>query len=301
MKRVTRIAEQIERDRRRLELIGVRAARRIGLQARLHAISALRTGHSPVQAIRDVLLGNASLGLSGFTPLLRDAMLASHLDGRRRTDLIAAPQFRKGKYKLAGTAYDEALEFLRKRLLLTEGELEALGSQYQTEALRVTGKMATQLETAVQQAIIETTQEGLGVREGIKALRSAFESEGFTPQADYTLEAVFRTQGQVAYSAGRWNSLQDDAIQDILWGFEFSAIGDDRTTEVCAAMDGVRRPKDDPVWQRLWPPNHWNCRSTAIELFDGSDSTPVPDVQAQPGFGFNFANVFRDPIRPLAA
>jgi hypothetical protein len=59
--RTNRLIALIERDRRRLELIGIRAAQRIGLQARLHAVAALRTGHDPRQAVRDVLLGNAGL------------------------------------------------------------------------------------------------------------------------------------------------------------------------------------------------------------------------------------------------
>jgi hypothetical protein len=165
--RTNRLIALIERDRRRLELIGIRAAQRIGLQARLHAVAALRTGHDPRQAVRDVLLGNAGLDLPGIVTLLRDAMVASHLDGRRRTDLIAAPQMQLSrKRRLAGTAYDEALAFLQKRALLGEGQIQSLQQTYQTEALRVTGTMATQLETAVQQAIVNTTEQGGGVREG---------------------------------------------------------------------------------------------------------------------------------------
>jgi SPP1 gp7 family putative phage head morphogenesis protein len=301
MTRIARLATLIERDRHKTELLGIRAAARIGLQARLHAVSALRTGHSPAKAARDVLLGNAKMGLSGIAPLIRDALVASHLTGVQRTRLLAAPQFRASdKKKLAITAYDGALEFLQKRLLLSEDDLAKLSQKYHTQALRITGKMATQLETAVQQAIVETTRKGLGVRDGIKALRAAFESEGFTPQANYSLEAVFRTQTQIGYSAGRWQSQQAPEIQDILWGFEYSAVGDDRTTQLCQDLDGMRRPKNDPVWKKLTPPNHWNCRSTAIELYDESTSTDVPDVQAQPGFGLNFGLVFDDPL-PAAA
>jgi SPP1 gp7 family putative phage head morphogenesis protein len=300
--RTNRLIALIERDRRRLELIGIRAAQRIGLQARLHAVAALRTGHDPRQAVRDVLLGNAGLDLPGIVTLLRDAMVASHLDGRRRTDLIAAPQMQLSrKRRLAGTAYDEALAFLQKRLLLGEGQIQSLQQTYQTEALRVTGTMATQLETAVQQAIVNTTEQGGGVREGITALREAFASEGFTPAADHTLEAVFRTQTQLSYSAGRENSLADPAIQSILVSFTYNTVGDDRVRETHAAMDGVTRPKDDPIWDTWTPPCGWNCRCAKLENYDDVKLTDVPNVQPDPGFRFNPGDVFADSIPPQAA
>jgi SPP1 gp7 family putative phage head morphogenesis protein len=182
--------------------------------------------------------------------------------------------------------------------LLSEGDLQQLQQTYNTEALRVTGTMATQLETAVQQAVLDTTEQGGGVKEGITALRQAFASEGFTPAADHTLEAVFRTQTQLSYSAGRENSLADPAIQSILVSFTYNTVGDDRVRETHAAMDGVTRPKDDPIWDIWTPPCGWNCRCAKLENFEDVKLTDVPDVQPDQGFAFNPGRVFADSIRP---
>ncbi|MBC8105176.1 MAG: minor capsid protein [Anaerolineae bacterium] len=186
---------------------------------------------------------------------------------------------------------------MQSRLDLDEGKIDSLRKLYETPALRVTDQAATALENRLQRTLLTTTQQGLGVREGTKALRHAFEDEGFAPEENYRLEAMFRTQTQIAYSAGRENSLSDPAIQEILWGFEFAAIQDDRTTELCISLDGMRRPKDDPVWKTYTPPNHYNCRSTVIEIFDEEDATPVPaGLKPVEGFGINFGRVFADSI-----
>jgi SPP1 gp7 family putative phage head morphogenesis protein len=297
------IAAKIDRERRALELQGQRAAALIGSRARRYAITALRSGNDPALAVRNVIRGNDRIGQPGIVPLIRDAMIAAHLTGRRRTEIQVAPQFRaRDRVKLAGTVYDDALDWLRKRLNLTVFDLELLQQVYEAEALRVVANAAASLEQVIQETIVQTTAEGLGVRDGVKALRQAFESEGFAPEAPHRLETIFRTQTQMAYGAGRWNSQQDEAIQEILWGFEYVTVGDDRVRPAHAAMDGVKRPKDDPIWQAWTPPCGWNCRCSVIEIWqdESPEATNVPDVQPDPGWSFNPGQVFRDGL-PRAA
>jgi SPP1 gp7 family putative phage head morphogenesis protein len=290
-----KMIRRIDRDRDEMERIGKAAALQIGTKARTMAYAAWRTTRdvrAVLAAVHAVLFGSQKLETDGIVSLVQDAMVAAHLQGVRRTAINVKDHVGE-KIKLS-TAYDGAIDFLQRRLNLSEGELTDLGKTYDGAATRVVEQSATSLETALQRSILESTQAGEGVAGGVAALRRAFESEGFTPGSDHALEAIFRTQTQTAYHAGRWESLQDPALADILWGFEYSAIRDGRTTiHICLPLDGMRRKKDDEVWTRLWPPNHWNCRSTPLELFGENDETPVPPgVIAQDGFGFNAGMVF---------
>lgn len=278
-----------------MELYGIRAARRIGSQARTVAVGIWEATHDPQRAAEAARL----LIDRKLAPVLTDGMVAAHLLAYNRSNLIAAKhrKFDRRKLVLSASAYEEALSFQLKRLALTEGDLFDLRQQYGAAALRVTETAAMSLEQSLQETLLSTLQQGAGVREGVKALRETFETSGFVPAKDYQLEAIFRTQTQTAYGAGRWNSLQDPAIKDILWGFEFAAIEDDRITEVCRQCNGVVRPKSDPFWQRYWPPNHFSCRSTALEIFD--DGTPAgadPTEQPRSGFGINPGLVFQDSL-----
>lgn len=247
--------------------------------------------------MKQVLLGDPRVNPQGLVALVRDGMMAAHLKGRQRTLITVAPQFRAvGKYKLAGTAYDEALDFLSERLQTPEYLLEDLSRQYGPAAARITDQIASTLEFKMQKSMLDLTREGAGVRDAIRTMQQVYRSEGMAPEANYRLEAMFRTQTQIAYSAGRENSLEDDAVQEILWGFEYVAIEDDRTTDLCNSLHGTKRPKDDPFWDQFTPPNHFSCRSAKVELFDDDTATDVPDVKAYPGFGFNPGKVFRDSL-----
>lgn len=261
-----RLALLHDRDRRALELVGVRAAAKIGLIARQKAADALKAGNDPAKALRDVLLGRGTRE-PGIVPLVRDAMVAGHLKGRQRAAKTVAPAFRsRAKIKLAGTAYDDAIDWLTKRLAADPADIAALAKMYEAPALQVARNFTDAVSQRIQSAILDTTREGGGVKDGIKALGQAFEDAGMAPAQDYALETLYRTQTQLAYGAGRWNSLQDEAVQDVLWGYEYVTVGDDRVRETHAAMEGTRAPKDDALWKRWWPPAGYNCFLAGTEV-----------------------------------
>ena len=120
----------------------------------------------------------------------------------------------------------------------------------------------------------------------------------------YLLETLARTQTQLAYGAGRWNVNQDPAIDEILWGYEYVTVGDDRVRPNHEALNGTRYPKDDALLQEIWPPNGFNCRCTMIEIyFEGTpnrpDATEIVDGMevvpgADKGWAFNPGIVHQD-------
>lgn len=82
----------------------------------------------------------------------------------------------------------------------------------------------------------------------------------------YRLETIVRTNTTAAYNEGRLTEMRDPALQEYLAGIEYSAIIDQRTTEVCQHLDGkVFRP-DDPDIEKFTPPNHFNCRSLLVPV-----------------------------------
>lgn len=291
-----RLAIIQDKERRRLELLGVRAAQRIGTEARVRAIRAYKAHHDPRQVVRRVIVGDPAMGFPGTRRLIAAGLLAAHLTGRYRTLLNVQSHLRLDpSLKLADTPYGGAIEFLTRRMNLPQSELARLQQEYGAKALQVSQDAADTLNAALGETMTELTSQGAGVTDGIAALRQTFTTEGFVPGNNYQLENIFRTQTQIAYGAGRYNALQDPALQEIIWGYEFVAIEDDRTTLVCQQCDGVIRPKDDPFWTVYWPPNHWQCRSSVIEVLDGGENKgELPTVQPLPGFALNFGQVFQD-------
>lgn len=126
-------------------------------------------------------------------------------------------------------------------------------------------KLAGILNTAVLERTREVIQksmlEGSTLQERMKALRES--SEELTRMTAQRIEAIARTEITRADSMGRLISMK--ANDDVI-GMEFSAVMDDRTTEMCIERNGLVMRLDDPRLPENTPPLHCNCRSLLISL-----------------------------------
>jgi SPP1 gp7 family putative phage head morphogenesis protein len=100
---------------------------------------------------------------------------------------------------------------------------------------------------------------------------------------------VFRTNTSTYYAAGKWNSFTAiPEVRELVEYLEFIAILDDRTTPVCEGMDGTIKLVDDPIWSRMYPPNHYMCRSTVEPISKYENAKPKdPAHLHDPGKGFD--------------
>lgn len=278
------LATRLNADADRVVKRAVLQAKRVQFFIKRRAHQALRRGER--FEVRDKILK--------LKPLLADVMLASHAVGVRRAELL---QPKNEARALSLSVFDRAVDFLRKR---SEGNFDAVASQYNTRAFNLLNGAADHVENSLASSVAEITAQGAHTREGIDLLNKKFESLGLGSQKTHLLETLFRTNTQLAYGAGRWDADQDPAVQEILWGYEYSAVGDDRTRETHLAMDGTTLPKDDDFWRKNWPPNGWNCRCAAVPLFESEPERRPRDslrngakIEADRGFLFNAGTVYR--------
>ena len=78
------------------------------------------------------------------------------------------------------------------------------------------------------------------------------------------LELIFRTNLQVAYSAGHWANAQ--ATKAAMPYLLYDAVDDSRTRMEHALLDGKVLPIDSPFWRTHYPPNGYNCRCGVIQM-----------------------------------
>lgn len=82
--------------------------------------------------------------------------------------------------------------------------------------------------------------------------------------------------GQAA-NAVKWNNIVKD--KKLFPLIRYSAIEDDNTSDICAPLDGITLPVDDPFWDEFMPENHFNCRCTVEQLEESdAEETPKEDV-----------------------
>ncbi|MFG0247519.1 MAG: phage minor head protein, partial [Phycisphaeraceae bacterium JB051] len=285
-------AAKLDADCARLEKLGNTASQKIGRKVRIEALKAYKAGEDPSGVIRTEM--------GELAPLMTDAMVAAYLQGRWR--VIKTVEERQAKTVKLSTAYDNAIQALKAQMHIGEQSIDQMRNAFVPDVLIKLQDVNRAVGGRITTKMLELTQKQAHVSTGIRELQQVFNTAGITPENSYTLENIFRTQTQLAYSAGRWSALHEPEIDEILWGFEYVTVGDDQVRSSHAAMDGIRLPKDDPFWQTNWPPNGWSCRCQAIEIFEGDDLAkesriiqPKPKtingVRFQPeadrGFGFN--------------
>ena len=307
-----RAAALIRKDQVFLERTGLRGARILGMRLRKKLLA---------DAGRDDLRERIEPVILQFNELLATAMAAADLTGRARV-LLSARRAKKAS-DVAGfglaldpqRVYDRSIEILKRRLRLTNAQIEDVRSLYGDAAAQIGSQIGDLGARKVSRLVRDAIRAGISPRKATALLRKELLKSGIDPGNPYRLETIFQTQTQLTNSAARWQELQTPEIQALLWGYEYVTAGDDLVRPRHVVLEGVRLPKDDPRWLVIWPPNGWNCRCTTHEIFltdspslrrrksprpkriDGVLVQPVPDE----GFDFNPGVVFGgSPIEGIA-
>jgi SPP1 gp7 family putative phage head morphogenesis protein len=75
---------------------------------------------------------------------------------------------------------------------------------------------------------------------------------------DSYLKTEYDTAVGQAQNAMSWRQIEKDA--EVLPLLEYDAIIDKFTSDICRPLNGLVAPVSDPVWKKIMPLNHFNCR-----------------------------------------
>ena len=141
-------------------------------------------------------------------------------------------------------------------------------TQMNSKALNIVTTYTSNINEELQTFTRSLIQKRLPTNSMILELGAKFDALGVSPTNAYQLENIVRTQAQITYNAAKYKEEQEPYIADILWGYRYSTVGDNRVRDDHAALEGIVLPKDDPFWLKFYPPNGWSCRCQAIPLFE---------------------------------
>ena len=96
-------------------------------------------------------------------------------------------------------------------------------------------------------------------------------------------------QGQNAYL---WTKIQAD--KDVLPLLQYTAVIDANTSDICAPLNGIVKPVDDPFWDVFMPLNHHNCRCSVLQLSEGEISKDIKEETKQVAENMN--DVFKNNV-----
>lgn len=161
---------------------------------------------------------------------------------------------------------EEALRFFRSKVPVSESAFRAMNDKMRAHAFRIAHGEETALVAAVRDRIDRALQGKMTLGQFMQEAPALFSAHGVTSTSRHHLETMFRTNTLTALGAGKWAEAQDPELSQLFPLYRYSAILDDRTREEHAEMHGFTAPADDPVWDRWWPPNGFNCRCTTVPL-----------------------------------
>ena len=82
------------------------------------------------------------------------------------------------------------------------------------------------------------------------------------------LQAEYNTAVASAQMGAKWQELSGYPM------LEYRTVGDDKVRPEHAALDGLILKSVDPIWDKIYPPNGWNCRCTVIPAAATDTLTP---------------------------
>ena len=199
---------------------------------------------------------------------------------------------------------DRAAEYLRTLTPVTRNTFDGLTEQYRRDAFTVSGTADLRLIKNIQEQLAKTLHQG-ATKADFKAEAAKLTSAAGVEELNaFTLDTVFNTNMQKAYSLGRYEQMTEPGVLSALPFWEYMTVGDDRVRPEHAVLDGFQARAEDPVWNKIYPPNGFNCRCTVIALLDeeagdaaresGYERLPLLALTnvPQPGFG----KVFKLPL-----
>jgi SPP1 gp7 family putative phage head morphogenesis protein len=215
--------------------------------------------------------------------VLTETLMAVHILGVKRVGIETG--IKRPRVISASTLSD----VLKSYRGMTQWELDELEVMYGAQTAEVLSNLTVRLNDGVRDALVDAVESGLTPT---AAINRYFSKLGLSENNAYYYANLFRTQTQLAYQTAQYTEYQEPHINEMLWGYEYVTVGDDRVRDSHAAMNGTRLRKDDPKWQSMWPPNGYNCRCTVLPILNDDPKSlrtvSRPPGWAQPDAGFEF-------------
>lgn len=151
----------------------------------------------------------------------------------------------------------KAVDFLFKRLLITTAKQKILTKTLKNKCDIIAKLSYYDTQKRLTNYVANAITEGQSLRTFmIKTSKDNVYSKVSSISANY-MEVIYRNNVGSAYAGGKYEQQQGNSKVEML---KYNAVDDDLTSEICSQMNGVVRPKNDPIWDSYYVMNHDNCR-----------------------------------------
>lgn len=182
----------------------------------------------------------------------------------------------------SGFIFKKAVDFMKKRKVLTKSQYMALANEEKAKSFMVSGYEALTVLQTFSDKLTEAVEQGKTGRQFLEEMNSFLENGGYDLVNPWRAETIFRTNVQTAYNAGHYQSMTQPETLRLLPYWQYKTAYDDDVRPEHAAMHGRVYRADDPVWDIWYPPNGFRCRCTVVAKSKAQVEREGLKVQTRP-------------------
>ncbi|MFH2012509.1 MAG: phage minor head protein [Pseudomonadota bacterium] len=153
--------------------------------------------------------------------------------------------------------YNEAIDFFKKRTVMTPSEFETVtagaNNAAKARAFTISGVARMDVLNDVYNSIEKAIANGETFGDFRNRIDDIMVNRGWEGLTPHHLDNIFRTNIQTSYMAGRHEQMKRISKRRPFW--QYDAVNDSRTRPTHAEMDGKVYPHDHPFWKTWYPPN----------------------------------------------
>ena len=155
--------------------------------------------------------------------------------------------------------FEEAAEFLRRKTSIPTEKWTDIWQGQHAAAFVVAGATKDALLRDLRGAVQSAIDNGDTLEDFRASFDKAVEKYGWahTGGRDWRSRVIFETNLRTAYSAGRYEQLQETKKLRPYW--EYRHGGSKKPRAEHKAWSGMILRADDPWWETHYPPNGWGC------------------------------------------
>jgi hypothetical protein len=177
----------------------------------------------------------------------------------------------------------EALDAQLQRVALPSSAIAELEEDARKRALWIAGLVKTSALEEFHALAVAKIKEGLTGSEFAEQLGEILDKQKGLVLSPQRLALINQNNLAVATASGRYKQIIDPDLLESrpLWQYPLGPH-DAKTSQICAKLEGLIARHDDPIWQRIFPPNHHGERHLKV-LTLAEDDPAAKDVYVSPG------------------
>ncbi len=194
-----------------------------------------------------------------FSERFDELLILSNLYGMYNVSEINLMEFEE-KVNPFKIKFAEAIKYFADKVPVIYEKFDTITAKFREQKFWVKKLTDLELTKKVKASIQNSLKNGSTFEQWKKSV----DLKGLS---DLYLENVFRTNMTTAYSNGRYEQQVD--MDSVFKYWLYDAVMDNRTSLICSELDGRIYRSDNPIWNIIYPPNHYGgCRSDVIALSD---------------------------------